>query len=74
MAIAQLDLGEMHEPEAVATALNVSKGVVYRLIHSGELFALKIGSQFRIPDYALRTYLGIESAPDTGQLAEPSAA
>lgn len=72
-AATQLDLGEMYEPEAVAVALKVSKGVVYRLIHRKELFALKIGSQFRIPGYAIRDYLGIADAT-SGQLVPAEAA
>lgn len=70
-ATTQLDLGELYEPEAVAVAMKVSKGVVYRLIHSGELYALKIGSQYRIPGYAINQYLGIT---ETGQLPTPAAA
>ena len=68
-ATPRLDLAELYEPEAVAAVLKVSKHTVYRLIHSGELFAHKIGSQFRIPGWAVFEYLGI----DAGQLS-PAAA
>jgi excisionase family DNA binding protein len=66
------DLGVMFEPEAVADALQVGRGTVYRLIRSGELKAKKIGRQYRIPEASLNEYLGITSEP--GQLPEPAAA
>lgn len=56
------DLGEMYEPEVVAEALHIGKATVYRLIHSGELFAHKVGSQYRIPESALRDYLNKDAA------------
>lgn len=51
------DLGEMYEPEAVADAFGVGRATVYRLIRSGELKAIKIGRQYRIPRAALDEYL-----------------
>jgi excisionase family DNA binding protein len=69
-ATLRLDLAELYEPEAVAAVLKVSKHTVYRLIHSEELFAHKIGSQFRIPGWAVFKYLGI----DAGELPTPVAA
>jgi excisionase family DNA binding protein len=68
----QLDLAELNEPEAVAAALKVSKGTVYRFIKSGDLFAYKVGSQYRIPGWAVLQYLGIETG-ETGQLPEQAA-
>lgn len=52
------NLGEMYEPEAIADALRVGRATVYRLIHSGELKAIKIGRQYRVPQSALNEYLG----------------
>ena len=57
-----LDLGEVFAPEAVAAALKVEKRTVYRLIHKGDLFAYKIGAQYRIPAWSLRNYLGLTEA------------
>jgi excisionase family DNA binding protein len=37
----------------VATILRVSKQTVYRLVHAGELEAIRIGSSFRIPAHAV---------------------
>lgn len=41
----------------VASAMRVSKMTVYRMVHSGELTALKVGRSFRIPSRAVRSYL-----------------
>lgn len=69
-AAIQLDLAELNEPEAVAGVLKVSKNTVYRLVRTGELFAYKVGSQIRIPAFAVYDYLGAQPA----QLPEPAAA
>jgi excisionase family DNA binding protein len=44
-------------PRAVADYLGVSTAVVYRLIRSGRLRAVKLGGQFRIAQAALRQLL-----------------
>lgn len=41
----------------VADVLRVSGMTVYRLIHRGELVALRIGSNYRIRERDLETYL-----------------
>ena len=41
----------------VATMLRVSKMSVYRLIHSGELEAVRFGRSFRVPQKAVDAYL-----------------
>ena len=41
----------------VAAMMRVSKMTVYRLVHSGELPALRVGRSFRVPDQAVQTYL-----------------
>lgn len=41
----------------VATALRVSKMTVYRLVHSGELPAVRVGRSFRVPEQAVQEYL-----------------
>ncbi len=41
----------------VATALRVSKMAVYRLIHTGELAAIRIGKSYRIPEQAANEFL-----------------
>ena len=40
-----------------ATLLRVSKMSVYRLIHSGELEAVRFGRSFRVPQTAVDAYL-----------------
>jgi excisionase family DNA binding protein len=41
----------------VATLLRVSKMSVYRLIHSGELEAVRFGRSFRVPNSAVDAFL-----------------
>jgi len=41
----------------VADAMRVSKMTVYRLVHAGELPAVRVGKSFRVPQDALATYL-----------------
>ncbi|HEY1969745.1 MAG TPA: helix-turn-helix domain-containing protein [Pseudonocardia sp.] len=41
----------------VAAALRVSKMTIYRLVHAGELPAIRIGKSFRVQESALRDYL-----------------
>lgn len=41
----------------VASAMRVSKMTVYRLVHSGELPAVRVGRSFRVPEQAVHAYL-----------------
>ncbi|MCX6404241.1 MAG: helix-turn-helix domain-containing protein [Actinobacteria bacterium] len=41
----------------VASAMRVSKMTVYRLVHSGELPAIRVGRSFRVPEQAVHSYL-----------------
>ncbi|MGZ5368671.1 MAG: helix-turn-helix domain-containing protein [Aeromicrobium sp.] len=41
----------------VATQMRVSKMTVYRLVHSGELEAVRVGRSFRVPERAVEAYL-----------------
>src|SRR4029077_8696472 len=41
----------------VATLMRVSKMTVYRLVHSGELTAVRVGRSFRVPEHAVNEYL-----------------
>ena len=41
----------------VATIMRVSKMTVYRLVHSGELEAVRVGRSFRVPERAVNQYL-----------------
>lgn len=41
----------------VATAMRVSKMTVYRLVHSGDLPAVRVGRSFRVPEKAVHDYL-----------------
>ena len=41
----------------VAAVMRVSKMTVYRLVHSGELQAVRVGRSFRVPERAVHAYL-----------------
>ena len=41
----------------VASIMRVSKMTVYRLVHSGELPAVRVGRSFRVPEDAVHDYL-----------------
>ncbi len=41
----------------VATMLRVSRMSVYRMIHSGDLEAVRFGRSFRVPEHAVDAYL-----------------
>lgn len=41
----------------VASIMRVSKMTVYRLVHAGELPAVRVGRSFRVPEDAVDAYL-----------------
>jgi excisionase family DNA binding protein len=41
----------------VAAIMRVSKMTVYRLVHGGEMAAVRVGRSFRVPESAVRNYL-----------------
>lgn len=41
----------------VASLMRVSKMTVYRLVHTGELTAVRVGRSFRVPERAVHDYL-----------------
>ena len=41
----------------VDALMRVSKMTVYRLVHSGELEAIRVGRSFRVPEQAVNQYL-----------------
>ncbi len=41
----------------VAAIMRVSKMTVYRLVHAGELPAVRVGRSFRVPEDAVHAYL-----------------
>ena len=41
----------------VAAMMRVSKMTVYRLVHNGELPAVRVGRSFRVPEQAVHDYL-----------------
>lgn len=53
----------------VADSMRVSRMTVYRLVHSGELPAVRVGKSFRVPAAALAQYLRDSSTRDQGRLS-----
>lgn len=56
----------------VAEVMRVSKMTVYRLVHSGEMPAVRVGRSFRVPQDALDAYLRtayVEPESDEGRLS-----
>jgi excisionase family DNA binding protein len=41
----------------VAALMRVSKMTVYRMVHAGELPAVRVGRSFRVPEKAVHDYL-----------------
>ncbi|MEZ5117946.1 MAG: helix-turn-helix domain-containing protein [Candidatus Nanopelagicales bacterium] len=41
----------------VASLMRVSKMTVYRLVHNGDLPAVRVGRSFRVPEQAVHDYL-----------------
>src|ERR1700733_4736673 len=41
----------------VAALMRVSKMTVYRLVHGGDLTAVRVGRSFRVPEHAVHAYL-----------------
>src|ERR1700760_4605691 len=41
----------------VATVMRVSKMTVYRIVHAGEMPAVRVGRSFRVPEQAVHDYL-----------------
>jgi excisionase family DNA binding protein len=41
----------------VAAVMRVSKMTVYRMVHSGDLPAVRVGRSFRVPEQAVHNYL-----------------
>jgi len=56
---ADIDLSDMAflTVAEVAGVMRVSKMTVYRMVHSGELPAVRVGRSFRVPAKAVREYL-----------------
>ncbi|HEX7657986.1 MAG TPA: helix-turn-helix domain-containing protein [Pseudonocardiaceae bacterium] len=52
-----LDQVEFLTVAEVAALMRVSKMTVYRLVHGGDLPAVRVGKSFRVPERAVHEYL-----------------
>ena len=57
MAVSNLSEVRFLTVAEVASVMRVSKMTVYRLVHSGELPAVRVGRSFRVPEQAVHDYL-----------------
>ena len=55
--MANEDKGKFLTVAEVAEIMRVSKMTVYRLVHSGELPAVRVGRSFRVNEGAVNEYL-----------------
>lgn len=55
--MAKEDTGTFLTVAEVAEIMRVSKMTVYRLVHSGELPAVRVGRSFRVHERAVNEYL-----------------
>ena len=53
----------------VAELTRVSRMTVYRMVHSGDLPAVRVGSSYRVPKSAVDELLGSFEAPGEQQVA-----
>ncbi len=54
----------------VADLMRVSRMTVYRLVHAGELPAVRVGRSFRVPQDALDAYLRSSRTVEPGVVDE----
>ncbi len=54
----------------VAELMRLSRMTVYRLVHGGELPAVRVGRSFRVPQDALDAYLRDHSVDGLGAAAD----
>ena len=52
----------------VAETMRLSKMTVYRLVHAGELPAVRVGRSYRVPQDALDAYLEAAATTDRDRL------
>ena len=57
--MSERQLGEVQflTVEEVASIMRVSKMTVYRMVHAGELPAIRVGRSFRVPEDEVHKYL-----------------
>jgi excisionase family DNA binding protein len=56
----------------VSLIMRVSKMTVYRLVHAGELEAIRVGRSFRVPEEAVTSYLGAAAVQPEAAAMQPA--
>jgi excisionase family DNA binding protein len=54
--------------QEVADLMRVSSMTVYRMVHSGEIPAIRFGRSFRIPQSAVVSMMGMTTAEKLGEV------
>ncbi|HIE09386.1 MAG TPA: DNA-binding protein [Armatimonadetes bacterium] len=57
-----MEIGKMLKLSEVAEILRVSRQTVLRLIKTGQIRAIKVGRQWRVPEEALKTLINPEGS------------
>ena len=65
--MANEDKGTFLTIAEVAEIMRVSKMTVYRLVHAGEMPAVRVGRSFRVHEKAVEDYLGSSVYKSTNQ-------
>lgn len=60
--------------QEVAELMRVSKMTVYRMVHAGELPAVRFGRSYRVPANAVESYLRQAVVDGTGKAGNPGSA
>ncbi|MFB9165248.1 helix-turn-helix domain-containing protein [Arthrobacter psychrochitiniphilus] len=60
--------------QEVAELMRVSKMTVYRMVHAGELPAVRFGRSYRVPASAVESYLRSAVVDGTGTHGNPGSA
>ena len=62
-----MEIGKLLKLSEVAEILRVSRQTVMRLIKTGQIKAIKVGRQWRVPEDALRALISGERAEEEGK-------
>ncbi|WP_182049503.1 helix-turn-helix domain-containing protein [Changpingibacter yushuensis] len=69
MAQSQRSAPQFYTVAEVAELTRVSRMTVYRMVHSGDLPAVRVGNSYRVPKPAVDELLGSFEYPDEAQAA-----
>lgn len=59
---------QFYTPNELAEILKVSRMTIYRMIHAGELPAIRVGGSYRVPESAFEALCTIEQPEEAREL------